>query len=305
MNNDMADKHLIAGLESFQLEVKNLNQAKTFYSEVFGLEFVGLPMTGFTLFRANGTTHHVVELVEGKRPRFVGIELSTSSRSAVDLLVGRLGDAGFTISHPPAQLSDVTGGGYGATVEGVEGLGIQLVYGRASHSHALEDRTKPLCLTHVVINSNEFERQINFFVEILGFRVSDITERMTFLRCGADHHTIALAHGDFMSLNHAAFAMEDFDSLMYGSGRLLEFGHAIEWGPGRHGPGNNVFCYFIDPEGFAVEYTTDMDQVDESYEVGSAEYWTNFPKRPCRWGVAGKPSEKLAVAFAGKGLIND
>lgn len=91
MNNDVADKHLIAGLESFQLEVNNLNQAKTFYSEVFGLEFAGPPMTGFTLFRANGTTHHVIELVEGKRSRFVGIELSTSSRSAVDILVGRLG----------------------------------------------------------------------------------------------------------------------------------------------------------------------------------------------------------------------
>jgi catechol 2,3-dioxygenase len=98
--------------------------------------------------------------------------------------------------------------------------------------------------------------------------------------------------------------MKDFDSLMYGSGRLLEAGHAMEWGPGRHGPGNNVFCYFIDPEGFAVEYTTDMDQVDESHQAGSAEYWANFPKRPCRWGVAGKPSAKLAVAFAGKGLLN-
>ncbi len=59
--------------------------------------------------------------------------------------------------------------------------------------------------------------------------------------------------------HHAAFEMDNIDGFMYGLGRVMEHGHTIEWGPGRHGPGNNVFCYFIDPDGFAIEYTTDME----------------------------------------------
>ena len=39
----------------------------------------------------------------------------------------------------------------------------------------------------------------------------------------------------------------------------------IEWGVGRHGPGNNVFAYFIGPVGIVVEYTAEVLQVDDSY----------------------------------------
>ena len=36
-------------------------------------------------------------------------------------------------------------------------------------------------------------------------------------------------------------------------------------GLGRHGPWANVFAYFVDPHGLAIEYTCEMEQVDETY----------------------------------------
>jgi catechol 2,3-dioxygenase len=64
-----------------------------------------------------------------------------------------------------------------------------------------------------------------------------------------------------------------------------------------------VFSYFIDPDGFVVEYTTDMEQVDEStYQSKDARYWSAFPKRPCRWGVARRPSDRLMASMSGKNL---
>ena len=69
---------------------------------------------------------------------------------------------------------------------------------------------------------------------------------------------------------------------------------------GRHGPGSNVFAYFIDPDGHVVEYTTEMEQVGDGYEAHDAAYWGAFPKRPCRWGVARKPSARLMDAMAGR-----
>jgi catechol 2,3-dioxygenase len=97
-----------------------------------------------------------------------------------------------------------------------------------------------------------------------------------------------------------AFEMDDIDGLMLGSGRLRRSGYEIEWGVGRHGPGNNIFSYFIEPNGFVAEYTTGMEHVDEAtYRPQTAEYWRNFPLRPCRWGMAMQPSDRIKSAFAG------
>ena len=46
-------------------------------------------------------------------------------------------------------------------------------------------------------------------------------------------------------------------------GRMKDAGHAIEWGPGRHGPGDNAFNYFIDPFGIVIEYTAEVEQIDD------------------------------------------
>ena len=71
---------------------------------------------------------------------------------------------------------------------------------------------------------------------------------------------------------------------------------------GRHGPGNNIFAYFVEPNGFVLEYTTRMEQIEEStYQPQSADYWSAFQMRPCRWGMAMTPSKRVIDAFAGQG----
>ena len=52
--------------------------------------------------------------------------------------------------------------------------------------------------------------------------------------------------------------MPDLESVMRGAGRVKDAGHPIEWGVGRHGPGNNVFAYFAGPEEFPIEITGDV-----------------------------------------------
>ena len=50
---------------------------------------------------------------------------------------------------------------------------------------------------------------------------------------------------------------------MRGLARMHENGIKLSWGPGRHTAGNNTFSYFITPNGNAVEYTSDLEEVDE------------------------------------------
>ena len=291
---------MITGLRSIALGVTNMERASEFYGKAWGLEQVAAE-GGTRFFRANGTEHHVVSIRRTEAPVVLGISLAAADRAAVEAIHRDAAQADIEIVTPLGMLPEATGGGYGLTLLGAEGLPVTISCDVISLEEMPADHSKPTNLTHVVLNSADVKKQMSFFCDFLGFRISDSTARMEFIRCGTDHHSIAFAHGDGLSLNHAAFEMEDIDGLMYGAGRLIDFGHDVEWGLGRHGPGNNVFSYFVDPDGFAIEYTTGMQQIeDENYQPQDIQYWTDFPRRPCRWGVARKPSGRLMEAMSGK-----
>ena len=128
---------------------------------------------------------------------------------------------------------------------------------------------RPLKITHVVLNTPRQEDAAAFWVKALGFEVSD-RSLLTFIRCNADHHSLAFHPGESATLHHIAFEMDGIDSVMRGAGRMRDAGHPIEWGPGRHGPGNNVFAYFVGPDDFVIEYTAEIEQVDDGHRVRAA-----------------------------------
>jgi len=130
----------------------------------------------------------------------------------------------------------------------------------------------------------------------LGFTLTDTTRRLRFLSCNADHHSVVLGFAGGPTLNHIAFEMPDLESVMRGAGRMRDDGHGLEWGPGRHGPGNNVFCYFLGPEKLPVEYTAEMLQVDGSYRAGTPDDWKWPPGRLDHWGISAHPSEAMEAA---------
>ena len=106
-----------------------------------------------------------------------------------------------------------------------------------------------------------------FFTGALGFRVIDDNAPLWFLHCdNSDHSSIVLAKTNQPTLNHVAFEMPEIESVMRGMGRMKDAGYPIEWGPGRHGPGDNVFAYFCGPDEVPLEYTAEVLQVDDSYQ---------------------------------------
>ena len=129
---------------------------------------------------------------------------------------------------------------------------------------------------------------------MLGFKLSDQTDMMEFVRCSADHHSIAMARGNGPTLNHMAYEVASIDGLMRGAGRMKKHGFNVEWGVGRHGPGDNVFSYFIDPNGFVVEYTAEVEQIDEAtYQAHDADVLARFPDAPVPLGH-GRPCRPTA-----------
>jgi hypothetical protein len=58
--------------------------------------------------------------------------------------------------------------------------------------------------------------------------------------------------------------MRDLDELMRGVSRLVRENVVLGWGPGRHTAGNNVFSYFLAPSGNVLEYTAEVQRIDEA-----------------------------------------
>lgn len=279
----------ITGVRSVDFGVSDLESAARFYEDVWRLKAVSSGPQSVYL-RGTGPNYYILGLHRRPASELLRIDLGAATPADVDAFYGSLRAADLAAIDAPAQIPE-PGGGYGFAFRDREGRVMRILAGDQKHADAADQPDRPRKISHVVLNSPD--RAGRFFIDRLGFKLSDQTGRITFLRCGSDHHSMALFKSESMSLNHVAFEMPDLDSVMRGSGRMRDHGHEIEWGVGRHGPANNVFSYFIGPGDFVIEYTSDVDQIDDSYKVGTPEDWKWPPGRIDRWGVHYGPSQRL------------
>ena len=293
---------LVSGLRSVALTVPDLDLAEKFYTSVWRLDLVEKTSDAL-YFRGTGSDHHLLALHYAEGPaKILYVTLRLRNTSSFDVVAKSVVTAGGKVIKPRAKL-DTPGGGEALTIADPDGRVFQLVYGDALHADAYEESDKPIRLAHAVLNSHDVEATRQFMESVLDFSLSDRTRIMAFMRCNSDHHSIALGDTDNDALNHIAFLMPDVDSVMRGGGRMKDAGFGIEWGPGRHGPGDNAFNYFVGPFDIVIEYTAEVEQVDDSYQARYPNDWTWPPGRVDQWGISAPPSARLkeaqkAVLFA-------
>jgi len=284
----------VDGVRSVSLGIPDVAAGVKFYTEVWRLTHVAERGTVVYL-RGTGPYHHVLALAPRARPALLGVDLSAPDKSAVDALCASLARAGDDRLAPAAAIAE-PGGGYGFAFRDPEGRALRVIAGDARHSDRAPAADRPSKITHIVLNARDPGAMSDFYCRHLGFRVIDRTRYLTFLCCGSDHHAIAFAAGEAATLHHIAFEMPDLDSVMRGAGRMRENGYALDWGVGRHGPGDNVFAYFVGPDDVVLEYTAEVQQVDASYRVRGPEEWVWPPGRSDQWGIAVGPTPRLAAA---------
>ena len=284
----------IAALRSVALNVPDLEVAEAFYTRTWRLE-VAARREAVLYLRGTGSDAYLLSLHAAPQVQIRAVTLRARSEAALGEIAAATARAGGRVVSPIAPLDDPAGG-IGLTLRDPHGRLFEVVHGDQQRATSTTEKDRPLRLAHAVLNSHDVEATQRFLEAALGFKLADRTRIMAFMNCNSDHHSLALGDTDNDALNHIAFLMPDLESVMRGGGRMKDAGHAIEWGPGRHGPGDNAFNYFIGPFGEVIEYTAEVEQVDDSYRARGPADWAWPPGRVDQWGISAPPSARLKEA---------
>ena len=156
-------------------------------------------------------------------------------------------------------------------------------------------RVSPYKAGHLVYwVTDKLDEGARFYVERLGFRPTDNSPAMRFMRANGsnDHHTLLLQREPgFWGFQHVAYEYKDFDEVMFAGCHMEERGWKTNTGPIRHNISSTCSWYLWNPAGGVSEAYSDMDYVDDNWVVG----W-NDPKDPGFYGVswAVRPGKRRA-----------
>lgn len=274
----------VTDLQYVALAVPDLAAERAFFGKTWGLTEVG-EEGGKVYFAAEGRDHpYVIVLREDAERKTDLVGFSAATREDVMAIYAQVQEAGGKIISDPGPVAGPAGG-FGFRFFDPDGRAMEVV-AEASQRASRElkkGEAIPVGISHVVFHSPDHRKLVAFYERALGFRLSDwIGEFMAFLRCNPAHHRIAVLPGP-PALNHIAFDVSSVDEMMRGLARMHENDIKLSWGPGRHTAGNNTFSYFISPNGNAVEYTSDLEEVDE--ETWEVTRYEPGPQTIDQWGT--------------------
>jgi catechol-2,3-dioxygenase len=269
------------------LQVPDVPATELFYTRVLGLVRQDeLPDGGVRL--GWGTGHHVVDLTLGdKALDHFGFEVR--DENGVAGIRARLTAAGYAVTDlDPSYVDYATG-----LVEGISAVNPD---GVPVHFHtevlrqgenASDPGRRPIKFQHTTVGTADVQPMVDFFVNAVGFRVSDqlADGRFCWLRSDHDHHTLAVVNVEETGvLDHYSYDLAEWEDFKAWCDRLTELDVTVEWGPGRHGPGNNLFVFFNDPAGNHIELSAEMEKFYDSHVTYVARRWHPVPSSVNLWG---------------------
>lgn len=145
-----------------------------------------------------------------------------------------------------------------------------VVFGLAGDDAPPSDapQSPPARLQHVVVETNALAPMMDYYENALGFVPSDYvlkddgTRNVAFYRSDPEHHSFAVFEASSVRADHHCYETTGWMDIRDWADRLAERDMHVWWGPGRHGPGNNLFFMFKDPHGDPVELSAEIEVFD-------------------------------------------
>jgi catechol-2,3-dioxygenase len=273
----------LAKLGSAGFVTRDVDHAAEYYREVIGFTETAREDDGAYL--TSGQDHHTVALHKGDTDSLAYMSFQLGGDMTLSEAQAALADAGVA-----AQRKTDAVPGIAELLEFSDPEGNVLrVYKEAAASDAgfSETGIAPTKLGHICVRSDDVEGLCAWYESVLGMRWSDwIGDFFVFLRLGPDHHTVNLLKGPAQGnvIHHVAYELRDVNHVQQACDHLARHGYQLAWGPGRHGPGHNIYTYHAGPGGHYVELFTQVDIVNEELGIFEPRPWhEDNPQRPKRW----------------------
>jgi len=143
-------------------------------------------------------------------------------------------------------------------------------------------------LQHVVYATADLPRLVEFYVGKLGFRTSDDVFQgnqvtATFWRSDPEHHSMAAFRAPKAGGDHHAYETTGWGDIKEWADHMAARRIKLWWGPGRHGPGNNLFFMIEDPEGYKIEISAELENMGRDFV---ARRWEHEERTLNLWGGA-------------------
>jgi len=120
-------------------------------------------------------------------------------------------------------------------------------------------------IQHLTLATHDVDAIEKFYVEKLGFLVSDRVRKpdgtvaTCFMRSNHEHHTLACFRADVVGVDHHSYEAGDWSVIKDWCDRMGANEVPLMWGPGRHGPGNNLFIFIEDPDRNWIEISAELE----------------------------------------------
>ncbi|TNB46201.1 hypothetical protein FF124_18780 [Martelella lutilitoris] len=141
---------------------------------------------------------------------------------------------------------------------------------------------------HLTFATQDLAGFKEFYVDKLGFFLSDRVlhesgqPATVFTTTNHEHHTIACFLSDRTGVDHHSYEAGSFENIKKFCDRFAANNVLLTWGPGRHGPGNNLFVFYTDPDGNWIEISGELETIYDRAVID----WPQDPRTLNKWGRA-------------------
>ena len=143
-------------------------------------------------------------------------------------------------------------------------------------------------IQHLTLATLNVQKIVNFYQGKLGFRLvdrvlhSDGSLATAFLTSNREHHTLACFKSDLQGVDHHSYEVGEWNLIKDWCDHFSRLGIEIVWGPGRHGPGNNLFAFIKDKDENWIEISAELEKIFDRDVMD----WPQEPRTLNKWGYA-------------------
>ena len=254
----MKQTALLAGayLHHLCFESPNPEKLSDFYGKIMQMEPQSI---GDNAWLCSGKNRQIL-IKEGMKNRLEFAAFSCRDEGGLNLLKERVKEEGIEVINLQPDLFQ------NDAISIVDQDGHNISFGLSKPNMNAESVLNGP-LQHLTFSTLNVEKFVDFYVGKLGFCISDRVLHSNgnlatcFVRSNHEHHTVACFKSDRIGVDHHSYEAGEWNVIRDWCDHFASMNIELMWGPGRHGPGNNLFVFVEDPDGNWIEISAELEVI--------------------------------------------